>query len=92
MRTHFGLLLGMKKVYDTYCYSERYITVPQKEEKKYTHLKKMRLMSIPKNKIEPLTTSDETVLGSQTKNKAREPRKKKLLVGRKDFKKRSRIS
>lgn len=71
MRTHFGLLIGMKKVYDTYCYSERYRTVPKSVEKQYSHLKKMRLMSIPKNKIEPLTTSEESCLESLPTKKKR---------------------
>lgn len=73
MRTHFGLLLGMKKVYDTFCYSERYNSVPKNEDKPYNHLKKMRLMTIPKIKIEPLTSSEESMLGPYKPIKAKKP-------------------
>jgi hypothetical protein len=59
MRTTFGLLLGKKKMYDTYCYSERYDTVPIGDYRRYERLKKMRLLTIPRVEFKAKTTSEE---------------------------------
>ena len=45
MRYLFGVLLS-KKTYDTYCYSVRYVTVPQVTETTFSELKKHSLLEI----------------------------------------------
>lgn len=58
MRTLIGLMLS-KGTYDTYCYSERYKTVPLHEELKYKKLKKNQLLTVSLTKKEKKTTSKE---------------------------------
>lgn len=58
MRTLIGLM-PPKGMYDTYCYSERYTTVPLHEAKKYNKLKKNELLSVSLTKKEKKTTSKE---------------------------------
>lgn len=62
MRTVFGLLIGKKKQYDTYCYSERYSTVQAIDDIRYKYLKKMKLLAIPKTPMPAKTTDDESIL------------------------------
>ena len=61
MRTTFGLF-PLRRQYDTYCYSNRYNSVPHDFEWNcYTSLKKNKLMKISKKLVKPLT-SDKGVL------------------------------
>lgn len=59
MRTKFGLLLGKRKMYDTYCYSERYKTVPTGQNNLYNDYKKFTLMKISKKLVQPKTTNEK---------------------------------
>ena len=59
MSTLFGFMPS-KKTYDTYCYSERYSSVPKKNEKNYNKLKKNELLFVSNIKKEKKTTSLET--------------------------------
>lgn len=59
MSTMFGIMPS-KKTYDTYCYSERYSSVPTKKEKNYNKLKKNDLLVVSNFKKEKKTTSAET--------------------------------
>lgn len=56
-KTMFGLLIGKRKLYDTYCYSERYSTVPKGQNRLYNDYKKYNLMRISKELIKPKTTN-----------------------------------
>lgn len=58
MRTLIGIL-PPKGTYDTYCYSERYKTVPLHEERQYKKLKKNQLLTVSLTKKEKKTTSKE---------------------------------
>ncbi len=65
MRTLIGFMPS-KGLYDTYCYSERYNTVPLHEEKKYKKLKKNTLLSVSLIKKEKKTTSKEEPIPTLT--------------------------
>lgn len=54
-----GLLIGKRKLYDTYCYSDRYKTVPTIEPAKYKEYKKYQLMKISKKLVQPKTTNEK---------------------------------
>ncbi len=59
MRLMFGLLpLGFRH-YDTYCYSERYRTVPEQSEKIYSKLKSCKLLKCPSTRVKSYTTDDD---------------------------------
>ena len=62
----FGIMPS-KKTYDTYCYSERYLSVPTKKEKNYNKLKKNDLLVVSNIKKEKKTTSAEITLPLQDK-------------------------
>lgn len=57
MSTYFGMLPIFLRRYDTYCYSGRYVTVPQGTEYVYNLLKTNVVMDCPKQHVKPLTTS-----------------------------------
>lgn len=61
MSTKFGILprKPFMKHYDTYCYSERYNTVPLKQETTWTKLKTNVLIRCPKLHLAPKTNSKE---------------------------------
>ena len=52
-------ILPLNRHYDTYCYSERYNTVPYADNKNHVQLKTNVLTNNPKDKKEALTTSIE---------------------------------
>lgn len=52
-------LIGFFKDYDTYCYSERYATVPLWRERVYSRYKKNRLLVCPSKQITPKTDNVE---------------------------------
>lgn len=58
MCTLFGFMPMIKR-YDTYCYSERYSSVPNKDKKQYEEMKKYKLMRIDKTIKKPLTTDNK---------------------------------
>ena len=58
MTTLWGIL-GFFKHYDTYCYSERYNTVPAWREGIYCKLKKNTLLAVPKKRIKKKTNDNE---------------------------------
>lgn len=58
MTTLFGLL-GFFKHYDTYCYSERYKTVPEWRERVYYKMKKNELLSVPEKRVKKKTNNEE---------------------------------
>ncbi|MGM9645950.1 MAG: hypothetical protein ACI3XS_04620 [Eubacteriales bacterium] len=59
MRIMFGLMpLGFKH-YDTYCYSDRYRTVPERHDKIYRRLKSCLLMKCPSSRVKALTTDKD---------------------------------
>lgn len=55
----WGFLNPFFKHYDTYCYSERYNTVPAWKERFYTRLKKNELLTVPTKRLEKKTTDVE---------------------------------
>lgn len=57
MKTMVGLLIGKRKMYDTYCYSGRYKTVPKGQNNLYNDYKKYTLMRISKELVKPKTTN-----------------------------------
>ena len=61
MSTKFGILPLFIRHYDTYCYSNRYNSVPQKGETKYKKLKTNVLLECPKKKVKALTTNVDNV-------------------------------
>lgn len=58
-RTLFGILPVFCKRYDTYCYSERYSTVPKQTEIVYNKLKTNRFIKNPKDRLTAKVTDDE---------------------------------
>ncbi len=58
MTTLFGFL-GFFKNYDTYCYSGRYVTVPQWKERVYKRYKKNELLALPEKRYKKKTTDKE---------------------------------
>lgn len=56
---HTWGLLPKHKIYDTYCYSERYNSVPKEEESVYTCLKKFDMLRIPRILMKPKTNLKE---------------------------------
>ena len=54
-------LLGFFKHYDTYCYSERYNTVPEWKEREYFKMKKNELLAVPEKRIKKKTNDNETL-------------------------------
>lgn len=58
MTTLFGFL-GFRKRYDTYCYSERYDTVPTWRERIYKRYKKNELLTMPEKKVKKKTNDEE---------------------------------
>lgn len=58
----FGLIPFFKS-YDTYCYSERYNTVPFNAENQFKYYKRNKMLVCPKNRVKKETTDDETLLG-----------------------------
>ena len=60
MRLMFGLMPGkLVKRYDTYCFSERYSSVPERRDKKYKKYKTNKIMKCPNSKIPPMVTDEE---------------------------------
>lgn len=59
MSTLFGFLPIFMKHYDTYCYSGRYDTVPELPEGQYSRLKTNVLLTCPRQKVQPLTNSQD---------------------------------
>lgn len=57
MRLMFGLMPRLLKHYDTYCFSDRYRTVPSRKEKIYSQYKTCKLMKCPSSKVPALTTN-----------------------------------
>ncbi len=56
MSTLFGFLPIFCRRYDTYCYSGRYITVPNGQNMVYKRLKTNKVIKSPRNSQTPLTT------------------------------------
>lgn len=55
-------ILGMfplRKQYDTYCYNQRYVTVPYGKIQRYTKLKVNRVLKVPDKKFESLTNDKD---------------------------------
>lgn len=52
-------LLPFGKIYDTYCYSERYNGVPKKTDNIYTCLKRYDIFKIPKILLKPKTINNK---------------------------------
>lgn len=59
MRTKFGFMPLFTKYYDTYCYSERYSSVPNTTFKTYVKLKKNSLLKVSKSEKKPMTTNND---------------------------------
>lgn len=57
MRLLFGFMPLFRRHYDTYCFSDRYRTVPARREKIYSKLKTCKLLKCPNTKVTPCTTS-----------------------------------
>lgn len=57
MSTLFGLMPIFCKRYDTYCFSERYRTVPKREDKIYHKYKTCKIMKCPNTKVSAMTTT-----------------------------------
>lgn len=58
------LLLGLMPLYrryDTYCYSEKYNPVPEREERRFARMKRNRLLDVPKARVRKLTTNVDPV-------------------------------
>lgn len=55
MSTKFGILPIFCKHYDTYCYSDRYDTVPYETEQQYRRLKTNVLLECPRDPVASLT-------------------------------------
>ena len=51
--------MGFFKHYDTYCYSERYLTVPEWKEREYFKMKKNELLAVPEKRIKKKTNDKE---------------------------------
>ena len=62
MKVTIGLF-PFRKRYDTYCYSERYNTVPFNAENQFKYYKRNKMLVCPKNRVKKETTDDETLLG-----------------------------
>lgn len=60
MKTLIGFM-PWKRRYDTYCYSERYSTVPEGERKYFKRLKTNESLTTPTGKIQKLTTSSDEI-------------------------------
>jgi hypothetical protein len=67
--TLIGLLNPFRKSYDTYCYSDRYNTVPLVKTRKYSSYKKMNLLTCPRKRVAKLvhneTADSGTSVGSE---------------------------
>ena len=59
MTTKIGFMPLFLKRYDTYCYSERYITVPHRKLLTYNELKKYNLLTVSKKQRQKLTTNEK---------------------------------
>ena len=57
MRLMFGLMPLLLRHYDTYCFSDRYRTVPTRSEKIYSKLKTCKLLKCPSTKVSSCTTN-----------------------------------
>jgi len=51
--------MGFFKHYDTYCYSERYNTVPEWREREYFRMKKNELLAVPEKRVKKKTNDKE---------------------------------
>lgn len=60
-QTMFGFIPVFSRPYDTYCYSERYATVPKAEETTYTKLKMNHYVRCPRKKIYGLTNDVDSI-------------------------------
>ena len=58
MSTKFGFMPIFCRHYDTYCYSDRYLTVPFGEENVYSTLKTNVLLECPRKKVASLTCKE----------------------------------
>lgn len=58
MKVKFGII-GFGRSYDTYCYSDRYNTVPESTYTTYKKFKKNSLLKVPRVKKEALTNNNE---------------------------------
>ncbi len=56
--TLFGIM-PLTKLYDTYCYSGRYESVPYLDVKEFSKFKTNRLLRCPQDKVEPLTKNED---------------------------------
>lgn len=58
MRTLFGLLPLFWRHYDTYCYANRYLSVPKGISTRWKQLQTNALLALPKSGSAPMTTSE----------------------------------
>lgn len=52
-------LMPLFKRYDTYCYSDKYKTVPKKDERQFAKYKRNHLLECPRERVTKLTTNEE---------------------------------
>ena len=72
MSTKIGLIPVFFRHYDTYCYSGRYVTVPEGEIRYFGQLKTNKLLECPRSRVKARTLTEDAPREEKTGGQGRE--------------------